>query len=31
MSENRMDTVIQTAPQAQPWPPEQGQWTYDEE
>ncbi len=30
MSENRMGTVIQTAPQAQPWPPEQGQWTYED-
>lgn len=30
MSENRMGTVIQTAPQARPWPPEQGQWTYED-
>jgi len=30
MSEDRMGTVIQTAPQARPWPPEQGQWTYED-
>ncbi|HID62174.1 MAG TPA: Uma2 family endonuclease [Anaerolineae bacterium] len=30
MSENRMGTVIQTAPQARPRPPEQGQWTYED-
>jgi Uma2 family endonuclease len=30
MSENRMGTVIRTASQARPWPPEQGQWTYED-
>lgn len=30
MGEDRMGTVIQTAPQARPWPPEQGQWTYED-
>jgi Uma2 family endonuclease len=30
MSENRMGTVIRTAPQERPWPPEQGQWTYED-
>jgi len=30
MSENRMGAVIRTAPQERPWPPEQGQWTYED-
>lgn len=30
MSEDRIDTVIRTAPQARPRLPEQGQWTYED-
>lgn len=30
MSENRIGTAIRTASQGRPWPPEQGQWTYED-